>query len=74
MADRTLPTRPELAWQKMAQSPLNDTTQPVDSEEEGLRPKSNHGQIMILYKPVSLSQPDCTRQAGIKIIQKVANL
>jgi len=35
LADHTLPTRPELAWQKMAQSPLNDTTQPVDSEEEG---------------------------------------
>jgi len=35
LADRTLPTRPEPAWQKMAQSPLNDTTQPVDSEEEG---------------------------------------
>jgi len=34
-ADRTLPTRPEPGWQKMAQSPLNDTTQPVDSEEEG---------------------------------------
>jgi len=35
LADRTLPTRPEPAWQKMAQSPLNDTTHPVDSEEEG---------------------------------------
>jgi len=35
LADRTLSTRPEPAWQKMAQSPLNDTTQPVDSEEEG---------------------------------------
>jgi len=35
LADHTLPTRPEPAWQKMAQSPLNDTTQPVDSEEEG---------------------------------------
>jgi len=33
--DRTLPTRPEPAWQKMAQSSLNDTAQPVDSEEEG---------------------------------------
>jgi len=31
----TLPTRPEPAWQKMAQSPFNNTTQPVDSEEEG---------------------------------------
>jgi len=38
LADRTLPTRPEPAWQKMAQSPLNDTTQPVDSEEEGRSP------------------------------------
>jgi len=35
LADRTLPTRPEPAWQKMAQSPLNHTAQPVDSEEEG---------------------------------------
>jgi len=35
LADRTLPTRPEPVWQKMAQSPLKDTTQPVDSEEEG---------------------------------------
>jgi len=35
LADHTLPTRPEPAWQKMAQSPLNDTTQPVDNEEEG---------------------------------------
>jgi len=34
-ADRTLPTRPEPARQKMAQSPLKDTTQSVDSEEEG---------------------------------------
>ena len=31
----SLPTRPEPAWQKMAQSALNDTTRPVDSEEEG---------------------------------------
>jgi len=35
LADHTLPTRPEPAWQTMAQSPLNDTTPPVDSEEEG---------------------------------------
>ena len=37
LADRTLPTHPEPAWQNMAQSqsPLKDTTQPVDSEEEG---------------------------------------
>jgi len=38
MADHTLPTRPEPAWQKIAQSPLNDTTQPVGSEEEGRSP------------------------------------
>jgi len=42
LADRTLPTRPEPAWQKMAQSPLNNTTQPVHSR----RPKSNHCQTM----------------------------
>ena len=35
LTDHTLPTHPEPAWQKMAQSPLDDTTQPVDSEEEG---------------------------------------
>jgi len=34
-ADHTLPICTEPAWQKMAPSPLNDTTQPVDSEEEG---------------------------------------
>jgi len=33
MALPTLPTRPEPVWQKMAQSPLNDTTQPVDIKE-----------------------------------------
>jgi len=38
LADGTLPTHPEPAWQKMAQSPLNDTTQPVDIEEEGRNP------------------------------------
>jgi len=35
LADHTLPTCPESVWQKMAQSPLNCTTQLVDSEEEG---------------------------------------
>jgi len=35
LADHPLPTRPEPAWQKMAQSPINGTTQLVDSEEEG---------------------------------------
>jgi len=35
LADHTLPTRPEPTWQKTAQSPLNDTAQPVDNEEEG---------------------------------------
>jgi len=35
LVDHSVSTRPEPAWQKMAQSPLNDTTQPVDSEEEG---------------------------------------
>jgi len=41
LADHTLPTRPEPAWQKIAQSPLNDTTQPVDSEEEGRSPTTD---------------------------------
>jgi len=35
LIDHSLPTRPEPARHKMAQSPLNDTTQSVDSEEEG---------------------------------------
>ena len=35
LTDHTLPTRPEPAWQKMAQSPLNDTKRPVDNEEKG---------------------------------------
>jgi len=33
--------RPEPAWLKMAQSPLNDTIQPVDSEEKGQSPTMN---------------------------------
>jgi len=32
LADHTLPTRPESAWQKMAHSPLSGTTQPMDFE------------------------------------------
>jgi len=35
LADHTLPTRPEPAWQKIPQSPVNGSTQPVDSEQEG---------------------------------------
>jgi len=41
LIDHTLPTRPEPAWQRMAQSPLNDTAQPVDSEEEGQSPTTD---------------------------------
>jgi len=37
-AGHPLPTRPEPAWQKMAQSPLNGTTRLVDIGEEGLIP------------------------------------
>jgi len=33
-ADHALPTRPELEWQRMAKSPLNDNTQPVNIEKE----------------------------------------
>jgi len=37
-------TCPEPAWQNMAQSPLNDTTQPVNIEERGWSPATNrHG-------------------------------
>jgi len=35
LADHTPPIRPEPARQKMAESLLNGTTQPVDTEEEG---------------------------------------
>jgi len=34
-ADHALATHPEPAWQKMAQSPLNRTTQPVEIGEKG---------------------------------------
>jgi len=34
LADDTPPTRPEPARQRMSQSPVNDTTQPADIEEE----------------------------------------
>jgi len=35
LAGHTLPNRPESVWQKMTQYPLNGTTQPVDTDEEG---------------------------------------
>ena len=41
LADHTLIIRPEPAWQKMAQPPLNDTTQPADIEEEDKSPAVN---------------------------------
>jgi len=41
LTDHTLPTCPEPARQKMAQSPLKDTTQPVDSKEEGWSPTTD---------------------------------
>jgi len=44
LTDHTLPTRLQPAWQKMAQSPLNGTTQPVEIEEEGWSPtKTDNG-------------------------------
>ena len=49
LADHILLTRPELAWQKMTQPPLNGTTQPVEVEKEG-RIKSIHGQTMVEIK------------------------
>jgi len=33
LTDHVLQTRPEPPWQKMAQIPLNGTTQPVNIEE-----------------------------------------
>jgi len=47
--DHTLPTRPDPAWLKMAQSPLNNTTQPVNSEEEGRSPTT--GRRWLIEKP-----------------------
>jgi len=41
LADHTLPTHSEPVWQKMAQSPLNGTTKPVDIEEEGQNPTTD---------------------------------
>jgi len=40
VADHAVPnlTRPEPACKKMVQPPLNGTTQPVDTEEEGRGP------------------------------------
>jgi len=34
VGDHTLPSRPEPAWQKMAQTPLYGTSQPVDTKKE----------------------------------------
>jgi len=44
LADRTLPIRPEPAWQKIAQSPLKDHH--TTCGQRGGRPKFNHGQTM----------------------------
>ena len=50
LADHTLPSPPELAWQKMAPSPLTSgTTQPVYMEEE-----TNHGQTMATRSVISI--------------------
>jgi len=51
VADHILPTLSEPAWQKMAQSPLNGTIQPVDVKEEA------HGQTMAEIKTNLFSQP-----------------
>jgi len=45
LADHILPTRPEPARQKVAQSPLNGTTCTTCGNQEE-RPKFNHGQTM----------------------------
>jgi len=47
VADHILPTLSEPAWQKMAQSPLNGTIQPVEA----------HGQTMAEIKTNLFSQP-----------------
>jgi len=54
-------TRHELAWQKMAQSPLNDTTQPVDSEEEGRSPTTDRRWLIEKNsRPCSLKEKKTT--------------
>jgi len=44
LADHTPPTRPEPAWQKMAQSPLNDSKQPVEIEGKSRHPQATDRQ------------------------------
>jgi len=48
LADHTLPTRPEPAWQKMAQSPVSGTTH--NSGTWKSKANSNHEQTMIEIK------------------------
>jgi len=44
LAEYTLPICPEPVWQKMVQSLLNSTTQPVEIEQEGaFQPRTDHG-------------------------------
>ena len=38
-------TRPEPAWQKMVQSPLNGIIQPVEIEEEGRGPTTDRQRL-----------------------------
>ena len=57
--DHTLPTPSGPAWQKMAQSPLNGTTQLADSEEEGRSPTMDW-QTMTEVNKKMIERPDDT--------------
>jgi len=46
--------RPEPGLQKMAQSPLNGTTQPIDIEKEGRSPTMDRWWLKEYYIAVSL--------------------
>jgi len=48
--DHTLQTHLESSWLKMAQSPLNDTTQPVDSETEGRSPAKDRWRLKTILE------------------------
>jgi len=54
LPDQTLRIRPEPVRQKMAQSPLNDTTQPVDIEEKGRNPTMDRQLQWLIKRKLSV--------------------
>jgi len=64
LAGHILPTRPEPAWQKMVQSPLNG--------QRGGRPKFNHGQTMVEIKSeIASSLPRWTDIASVRLVAEI---